>query len=119
MQQPTFLVLTALSSGPLHGYGILGEVTALSGGQESLRVGTLYAALDRLAGEGLVVVDSEDVVNGRLRRTYRLTGAGVQAVSAEADRLHSLADQARRRLAARPSSRVSRRPVARPTGAQS
>jgi DNA-binding PadR family transcriptional regulator len=102
MQQPTFLVLTALSSGPLHGYAILSEVDQLSGGQARLRVGTLYAALDRLAGEGLVELDSEEVVNGRLRRTYRLTGAGVDALSTEADRLRSLADQARKRLAARP-----------------
>lgn len=118
MQQPTFLVLTALGSGPLHGYGILREVDDLSGGRATLRVGTLYAALDRLAGEGLVAVDSEEVVNGRMRRTYRLTGAGAAALSAEADHLHSLADQARRRLASRLAAVVSRRPVLTPKEAR-
>lgn len=38
--------------------------------------GTLHGALDRLVGEGLVVVDREETVEGRPRRYYRLTDAG-------------------------------------------
>jgi DNA-binding PadR family transcriptional regulator len=63
-----------------------------------LRVGTLYAALDRLAGEGLVAVESEEVVRGRLRRTYCLTGAGAKTVADEAGRMADLARTARARL---------------------
>jgi DNA-binding PadR family transcriptional regulator len=101
MHEPTFLILTALLGGPLHGYAILGEVAAIS--DNAMRIGTLYAALDRLAGEGLVEVDGEEVVNGRLRRSYRLTGVGEVALTEETQRLESLAKQARQRLRQRPA----------------
>jgi DNA-binding PadR family transcriptional regulator len=98
MQEPTFLILTALIPEPLHGYALLSEVENVSGGRVRLRVGTLYASLDRLAEERLVAVDSEEVVRGRLRRTYRLTGAGAEALAAEVDRMAALTRKARARL---------------------
>ena len=98
MHEPTFLVLTALVAQPLHGYALISEVERVSSGRVSLRVGTLYAVLDRLAEEGLVEVQSEDVVRGRLRRTYRVTAAGAQALAVEAERLEDLARSARTRL---------------------
>ena len=49
MQEPTFLILTALAAQPLHGYGVIQAVRELSGGDVVLRAGTLYGALDRLA----------------------------------------------------------------------
>ncbi len=101
MQEPTFLVLTALLGEPLHGYALLQEAERIAGGRSAMRVGTLYAVLDRLAAEGLVEVASEEVVNGRLRRTYRLTGAGAQSLDAETARLESLAGAARSRMARR------------------
>jgi DNA-binding PadR family transcriptional regulator len=64
----------------------------------TLRPGTLYAALDRLVAEGLVAVDGEEVVNGRLRRYYRLTGTGAAALAEESERLAANAAVARRRL---------------------
>jgi PadR family transcriptional regulator, regulatory protein PadR len=102
MQEPTYLILTALVTEPLHGYAILTEVEKLAAGQVRMRVGTLYAALDRLAREGLVEVESEEIVNGRLRRYYRITAQGADALTQEAQRLARLARQARRRLAHRP-----------------
>jgi len=101
MQEPTFLVLTALLPRPLHGYALLGEVESVSAGRVCLRVGTLYAALDRLAVEGLVEVESEEVVKGRLRRTYRVTASGARAVAAEVERMSTLVDRARPRLRGR------------------
>lgn len=98
LQEPTFLILTALLEQPQHGYALLTDVERLSGGRVSLRVGTLYAALDRLTGEGLVAVESEEVVRGRLRRTYCLTAAGAEVVAAEANRMAELAQAARRGL---------------------
>ena len=44
IQEPTFLVLTALTGEPLHGYGILQQVSALSGGTVVLGAGTLSSA---------------------------------------------------------------------------
>lgn len=101
LQEPTFLILTALLGEPLHGYALLAEVESVSGGRVRLRVGTLYAALDRLTQEGLVAVESEEVVNGRLRRTYAVTGAGTEALAAEVDRMTTLARKARVRLRGR------------------
>ena len=60
--------------------------------------GTLYAALDRLGGDGLVEEDHEEVVDGRLRRYYRLTEAGGHRLEAEVDRLRANTTAAARRL---------------------
>ncbi|WP_344128648.1 PadR family transcriptional regulator [Luedemannella flava] len=108
MREPTFLILTALADGPRHGYAILREVADLSAGRVTLLPGTLYTALDRLTGQGLVELHAEEVVDGRLRRSYRLTGAGLTALDAETARLRQLATVAERRLrAARPRPRTA------------
>lgn len=87
MSEQVFLVLTALAEEPLHGYAIVRAVDGLSEGRMRLRVGTLYGVLDRLVAEGLAERDREEVHQGRLRRYYRLTDAGVRALSAEVARL--------------------------------
>ena len=104
LQEPTFLILTALAGGPLHGYGVIQEVTRLSDGRVVLRPGTLYGALDRLTDQGHVVADREEVVDGRLRRYYRLTDEGATVLEAEAHRLADNAAEARRRLRDRPAA---------------
>ncbi len=101
MTEPTFLMLTALAGGPQHGYGVIEDVARMTDGRVRLRAGTLYAALDRLRTEGLIEVDREEVVQSRLRRYYRLTGAGEQSVAAEAARLRAPAAIAEGRLRAR------------------
>ncbi len=98
MQEPTFLILTALAAGAQHGYGIMTDVATISEGRVSLRAGTLYSALDRLLGDGIVGVDREEVVDGRLRRYYQLTPAGVELLAAEAARLSANARIAATRL---------------------
>jgi DNA-binding PadR family transcriptional regulator len=102
MQEPTFLILTALAAQPLHGYAIAQSVAELSGGEVKLRSGTLYGALDRLDQQGLVAVDREEPVDGRLRRYYRLSDAGASALAEQAERLHSRAAAADRQLSLRP-----------------
>ncbi len=91
-RRPTYFILAALLEGPLHGYGIIKRVEELANGELHLRAGTLYAALDRLADQGLVVADREEVVSGRLRRYYRLTPEGGTALTAEAVQLRRAAD---------------------------
>lgn len=83
--EQTFQILTALVDEPLHGYGIFQEVERISAGRNRPHVGALYAALDRLAAEGLLVVDREQMVSGRLRRYYRLTDAGAQVLADAGD----------------------------------
>ena len=101
MREPTFLILTALATGPLHGYGVIQEVTALSDGQVVLGAGTLYGALDRLAEQDLVAVDREEAVDGRLRRYYRLTDRGAGVLAGEVERLRRNASAAAERLSRR------------------
>ena len=98
MQEATFLILTALADGSQHGYGIIAEVGQISDGRVRLRAGTLYTALDRLRSEELIGVDREEIVDGRLRRYYRLTPEGGTRLAAEAARLHANATAALRRL---------------------
>jgi len=92
------MILTALADGSQHGYGIIGDVAAISAGRIRLRAGTLYAALDRLRADGLVAVDREEVVDNRLRRYYRLTSEGTARLAAEAARLQANASAAFARL---------------------
>jgi DNA-binding PadR family transcriptional regulator len=98
MQEATFLILTALADGSQHGYGIIAEVQEISGGRVRLRAGTLYTALDRLRADGLIEVDREEIVEGRLRRYYRLTTEGTRRLAAEAARLQANATAALTRL---------------------
>jgi PadR family transcriptional regulator PadR len=87
MQEPTYYILASLIGGPLHGWAIVQETMDLSGGTVRLTAGTLYGALDRLETEGLVEKDHEEVVSGRCRRYYRLTGLGQDVLTTEAARL--------------------------------
>lgn len=87
MREPTYFILAALQDKPLHGYAIIKRAEELSQGRVKLSTGTLYAALDRLTGEQLIQVVDEQVVNGRARRYYELTAAGLQALRTEADRM--------------------------------
>jgi PadR family transcriptional regulator PadR len=98
MRRPSFLILSALALGPLHGYAVVKEVVRLSDGSVRLAAGTLYAALDRLSDEGLIEVDREETVDGRLRRYYRLTGRGTAALAAEAEQMRRDVQMVTRRL---------------------
>ena len=98
LRRPSFLILSALALGPLHGYAVIKEVARLSADSVHLAAGTLYAALDRLSDEGLVEVDREETVDGRLRRYYRLTGPGATALAAEAEQMRRDARMVTQRL---------------------
>jgi DNA-binding PadR family transcriptional regulator len=98
MQEATFLILTASAADNQHGYGIIADVAQISDGRVRLRAGTLYSALDRLRLEGLVTVDREEIVGGRLRRYYRLTPQGSRQLAAEAARFQANAAAAMSRL---------------------
>jgi PadR family transcriptional regulator len=74
------------------------EVQQISGDRVRLRAGTLYTALDRLRADGLIGVDREEIVEGRLRRYYRLTPEGTRRLAAEAARLQANATAALTRL---------------------
>jgi DNA-binding PadR family transcriptional regulator len=94
-----FLILLALSEGERHGYGIVKDAEAQSGGQVYLDPANLYRALRRMLRDGLVkdlgekAADSE----GAPRRYYSLTALGRKVLSLEATRIARLSDEARAR----------------------
>ncbi len=98
LREPTYLAMVALAGEPLHGYGIIKEVHRLSRGRSDLKAGTLYALLDRLELDGLVKVEREQVVEGRLRRYYELTNDGAAVLADESKRRSSTSREALRRL---------------------
>jgi DNA-binding PadR family transcriptional regulator len=100
MREPTFFILASLMRGPLHGYGIIKQAAEISEGRVHLTAGTLYGALERLESQGLVAAQGEEVVDGRARRYYRLTGPGERALAAEADRMQQAAGVVRTGLIA-------------------
>ena len=91
---PATLILSSLADGPKHGYALTKDVEAFAGVR--LAPGTLYEALSRLEGQGLIeALDSDD-----RRRPYRLTAAGAAALRAHLDDQRRVADVGLRRLAA-------------------
>lgn len=103
MHESTFYILTALASGSAHGYRVIQTVEELSDGRVRLRAGTLYAALDRLVGNGLLAVDGEQVVDGRNRKYYAITAAGRDELAAQVRRVEANAAVARRALGLKPA----------------
>ena len=103
LRPASYFVLASLLDGPLHGYAIASRARELSDGAVRLTAGTLYGALERMAAQGLVELDREEVVDGRLRRYHRLSDEGRDAVVREADRLAAAA-----RVVQRPRPSVAR-----------
>ncbi|MEK6336022.1 MAG: PadR family transcriptional regulator [Acidobacteriota bacterium] len=90
LRPSVFHILLALSDGDLHGYGIMQEVAQHSDGQIKLGPGTLYGAIKRLLGEGLIVEADErpdPELDDERRRYYRLSDFGQQVLKAEARRI--------------------------------
>ena len=69
------LLMGVLRRGPAHGYAIIATLRERSGGEFEFAEGTIYPALHRLEGAGLVS-SSVGVSDGRRRRTYTLTARG-------------------------------------------
>ncbi len=92
-----FQILVALAGGDQHGYGIMQDVAARTGGKVQLSAGTLYGAIQRLLEQGFIAELAGGEGGGLLarRRVYRLTPSGRRAARAEAARLAELLEQAR------------------------
>lgn len=76
------LLLATLEDGPRHGYAVKEALREGSGGRFDLPTGTIYPALHRLEEAGLIT-GSWSVVDGRRRRTYRLTAGGQRRLHAD------------------------------------
>jgi len=87
------LILSSLAEGAKHGYALTKDIEAFAGVR--LAPGTLYEALSRLQGQGLI----EAVASDDRRRPYRLTAVGAAALRAHLDAQRRVADVGLRRLA--------------------
>jgi DNA-binding PadR family transcriptional regulator len=100
-----FHILLALSEGERHGYAIMQEVAADTGGSLELGPGTLYGCLKRMRSARLVEESDErpdPALDDERRRYYRITDLGARALRAEGERLASAVSAARaKRLFAR------------------
>ena len=90
---PATLILSSLAEGPKHGYALTKDIEAFAGVR--LAPGTLYEALVRLEGQGLIeALETED-----RRRPYQLTAPGAAALRAHLSAQRRVADVGLRRLA--------------------
>lgn len=90
-------ILLALADEERHGYGIMQEVEARTGGETRLGPGTLYGSIKRMLADGLIEESYERPDPGmddKRRRYYRITGFGRRVAGAEAERLASLVSTA-------------------------
>lgn len=95
-----FHILLALSDGNSHGYGIMQDVEAFTGGDIRLGPGTLYRSIQRMLVDGLIEeleIALHDESDDDRRRHYRLTTKGLEIAQREARRLADLVDVARQR----------------------
>ena len=84
------LVLKAASLGPLHGYGILLRIETISKGCFALKQGTVYPALYRLEGRGLLKSEWGESDNNRRAKFYSLTAAGRKELTDGKNRWHDV-----------------------------
>ena len=82
-------ILLALAEQDLHGYALAQAVERETGGVVRPGTGTLYAALQRLADEGLIAdsLDRPAPDEDQRRKYYRITDQGRAAARIEAARL--------------------------------
>ena len=89
---PATLILSSLAEGPKHGYALTKDIETFAG--VHLAPGTLYEALVRLEGQGLIeALEAED-----RRRPYRLTPTGAAALRDHLSAQRRVADVGLRRL---------------------
>jgi DNA-binding PadR family transcriptional regulator len=90
---PATLIMSSLAEGAKHGYALTKDIEAFAGVR--LAPGTLYEALSRLEGQGLIeALESHD-----RRRPYQLTAAGATALRVHLDAQRHVADIGLDRLA--------------------
>lgn len=87
LTEAVYYILISLYA-PLHGYGIMQKVEALSGGRIRLAAGTLYGAINSLLARGWIAALQGEA--GSRRKEYAITASGRQIVQGEICRLREL-----------------------------
>src|SRR5579862_9425199 len=89
LTEPVLLILLSLAEKPRHGYTLMKDIEALSGGRVRLSTGTLYGALRRLLEDRWIDRFEQDDVS-REKQAYSLTPAGRKQLQAELERMKQL-----------------------------
>ena len=85
------LILTMLSAGDRHGYGIRQDILDHTSGQVAIEAGNLYRHMRGLEDDGLIGAAAAPRAETDERRIYyRLTALGKRVIAAEMQRLRSL-----------------------------
>ena len=98
LKSDVLLVLLALATRALHGYGIIRDVEERTGGDVILQTGALYRTLRRLLDDALIEAcdpPAAEVATDERRRYYRLTTFGRAVMDAEVERMSRLVRAAR------------------------
>lgn len=98
LQPAEFHILLSLSGEPRHGYAVIQDVEARTGGAVRLSAGTLYRTVQRLLDKGLIEElneppDPDD--DDQRRRYYAISELGLAVARAETARLQQLVRLAR------------------------
>lgn len=88
LTEALFYILLAARE-PIHGYGIIQEVSEMTGGRVNLGPGTLYGAINSMLEKGWIVLHSADP-GSRKKKEYVITGLGREVFAAELRRLREL-----------------------------
>jgi DNA-binding PadR family transcriptional regulator len=89
----TFHILLALRDEEKHGYAIMRDVEALSGGVVTIGPGTMYGSIKRMLAEGFIEESDErpdPEMDDERRRYYRCSALGERVCHAEVERLTKL-----------------------------
>jgi DNA-binding PadR family transcriptional regulator len=96
----TFHILLSVAEQERHGYRIIQDVAARTGGELRLSAGTLYRSIQRMLEDGLIEEVRErpaPELDDERRRYYRITSFGTAVARAEVRRLAELVKLARAR----------------------
>ena len=97
------LILKAVSLRPLHGYGVLLRIGAISNDALEIPQGSLYPALYRLERQRLIEAEWGESENKRRARFYKITPAGRKRLKEEAESWNRLAAAIAAAMRATPS----------------
>ena len=88
----TLHILLAVADEERHGYAIIQDVEARTGGELRLSAGTLYRSIARMVEQGLIaeVAQRRTLADDERRRYYRITPFGKVTARAELRRLAQL-----------------------------
>ncbi len=79
------LILSTLTHGPMHGYGVAQRIQNASGSALSIEEGSLYPALQRLLRKGWVTAQWGTSGLNRRARIYTLTRDGRKQLGVEVE----------------------------------